>query len=109
MADKIHTVQKLLRVTPQEASLIRERAKERNLSEAKYMRLLISQKPNDYPEIRALLKELINEINHIGVNVNQIVYRHNTELYSERDKILLVAHMKKINTTLKEVSVALGN
>lgn len=32
------------------------------------------QKPNDYPEIRILLRELINEVNHIGININQMVH-----------------------------------
>ncbi len=109
MGNKVYTVRKTLRLTPEEAKQLKYQAAGMNMKETIYLRFLLSQKPNDYPEIRALLKELINEINHIGVNVNQIVYRHNTELYSERDKILLVAHMKKINTTLKEVSVALGN
>ena len=44
--------------------------------------LLISQKPNDYPEVRKLLKELINEINRIGININQIVFNSNAQLLS---------------------------
>ena len=43
------------------------------MNEAEYIRLLISQKPSDYPEVSNLLKELINEINRIGININQIV------------------------------------
>ena len=62
--------------------------------------LLISQKPNDYPEVRKLLKELINEINRIGININQIVFNSNAQLYSKKDKEQLVAYMKKLNQSV---------
>ena len=61
------------------------------MNEAEYIRLLISQKPNDYPEVRKLLKELINEINRIGININQIVFNSNAQIYSKKDKEQLVA------------------
>ena len=47
---------------PQEAELLAKKSKESGMCEADYLRLLISQKPNDYPEVRKLLKELINEV-----------------------------------------------
>lgn len=50
---------------PQEAELLAKKAGESGMCEADYLRLLISQKPNDYPEVRKLLKELINEVNRI--------------------------------------------
>ena len=80
-----------------------------HMNEAEYLRLLISQTPNDYPEIRQGLKQLINEVNHIGVNINQIVHHHNYELYSKEDRQQLIAYMKKLNNTVKEVVVRLGN
>ena len=79
------------------------------MNEAEYLRLLISRTPNDYPEIRQGLKQLINEVNHIGVNINQIVHHHNYELYSKEDRQQLIAYMKKLNNTVKEVVVRLGN
>lgn len=79
------------------------------MNEAEYLRLLISQMPNDYPEIRQELKQLINEVNHIGVNINRIVHHHNYELYSKEDIQQLIAYMKKLNNTVKEVVVRLGN
>ena len=42
------------------------------MTDSDYMRFLLSQKPEDYPEIRQMLSELINEVNHIGNNINQI-------------------------------------
>lgn len=109
MADKVHCIRKTLRLTPQEAKLLESRAQEAGMNEAGYLRLLISQKPNDYPEIRKLIKDLINEVNHIGVNINQIVHHHNYELYSKADREHLIAYMKKINAALKEAVVTLGN
>ena len=74
MADKVHCIRKTLRLMPQEAKVLSDKAKANGMNEAEYIRLLISQKPNDYPEVRKLLKELINEINRIGININQIVF-----------------------------------
>lgn len=79
------------------------------MKEAEYFRFLLSQKPNDYPEIRILMKELINEINHIGVNINQVVRNNNSGIYSENDKQHLLAYMKKLNVTMDEVVRKLGN
>ena len=81
----------------------------RNLQILSGLSLLISQTPNDYPEIRQELKQLINEVNHIGVNINQIVHHHNYELYLKEDRQQLIAYMKKLNNTVKEVVVRLGN
>ena len=55
MADKIHCIRKTLRLMPQEAELLAKKAGESGMCEADYLRLLISQKPNDYPEVRKLL------------------------------------------------------
>ena len=109
MAGRQHSVDKLLRLTPDEAKLLTEKAENAGLTETAYLRLLISQKPNDYPEIRKLLKELINEVNRVGVNINQITFSHNTELYSKEDKEMLVAYMRKLNLEVKKVVGMIGN
>ena len=59
MADKVHCIRKTLRLMPQEAKVLSDKAKANGMNEAEYIRLLISQKPNDYPEVRKLLKELL--------------------------------------------------
>ena len=64
-------------MTSEEAKLLKENALGANMGESAYLRLMISQKPNDYPEIRRLLKDLINEVNRIGVNINQIAFNNN--------------------------------
>lgn len=109
MADSIHCIKKTLRLMPGEAKVLAEKAKDAGMNEAEYIRLLIRQKPIDYPEIRKLLKSLINEVNRIGININQIVYNHNSGLYAEDDKSRLIAYMRKLNTSVNEVVIQIGN
>lgn len=103
MADSIHCVKKTLRLMPKEAEELSKKAKQAKMCEADYLRLLITQKPNDYPEIRLLLKELINEVNAIGNNINQITRNYNSKLYRIEDRELLTAYMKKLNLLVKDV------
>ena len=72
MAGRQHSIDKLLRLTPEEAKVLAMRAKDAGLSESAYLRLLIEQKPNDYPEIRKMLKVLINDC--IKINIFTISY-----------------------------------
>ena len=97
MADKVHCIRKTLRLMPEEAKMLAKKACDNGMNEAEYIRLLISQKPNDYPEVRKILKELINEVNRIGININQIVFNNNAGLYSKEDKTQLIAYMRKLN------------
>ena len=109
MADKVHSVRKTLRLMPEEAKELAKKAKGNGMNEAEYSRLLISQNPNDYPEVRKLLKELINEINRIGININQIVFNNNAGLYSKDDKTQLIAYMRKLNQKVDEAVSQIGN
>lgn len=109
MADKVHCIKKTVRLMHGEAQILSEKARAAGMNEAEYIRFLISQKPNDYPEIRKLLKELINEVNRIGVNINQITFNHNAELYSREDKNQLIAYMRKLNMEVKKVVELIGN
>lgn len=109
MREEKKTIKKMVRMTSSEAKILESRAKERGKSEADYMRFLLSQKPNDYPEIRQLLRELINEVNRIGVNINQIVKNNNAEFYKPEEKERLFAYLKKLNRLLSEVVVQIGD
>ena len=100
--DKLSLLKKF-RLSPREASMLADKAQQANMTESEYLRLMISQNPNDYPEIRVLLRELINEVNHIGTNINQIVHNHNSGIYSEDDKVRLIAYMRKLNTEVSNV------
>lgn len=97
MADSVHCVKKTLRLTSYEAYNLSEKAKKAGMCEAAYLRLLISQRPNDYGEVRIIIRDLINAVNAIGNNINQITRNHNSGLYLEEDRTLLKAYMKKLN------------
>ena len=109
MAGDKKTVVKPFRMTEKEAEKLRQDAEQRGIKESEYIRLLLSQKPNDYPEIRIMLRELINEVNAIGNNINQITRNHNSKLYREEDRQFLSAYMKKLNLLVKEAVEAIGN
>ena len=100
---------KIFRLSESEVQLLKEKASANGITESEYIRLMISQKPNDYPEIRKLLKEAINEINHIGININQIVKNNNSTFYQKEDKIKLIAYMQRVDETLQKVVKALGS
>lgn len=109
MSDSGLSLTKKFRLSVKDARLLEQKSKDANMSESEYLRLMISQKPNDYPEVRQLLRDLINEVNRIGVNINQITYSHNAELYSEEDKERLVAYMRKLNVAVAKVVEKVGN
>ena len=59
MADR--WVRKTVRLTEKEASILAQRAGEAGIPENRYIRILIRQKPADYPAVQQHLKALINE------------------------------------------------
>ena len=65
--------------------------------------MLITNRPRDYPEIAESLQNLSNEINHIGININQVVKNNNSGLYHESDKKRLYVYMKQIKTAVKQI------
>lgn len=109
MKNPHYDVSKLIRMSSEESKMLHEKSEAAGMSESAYVRFLISGKPNDYPEIRTQLCELINEVNHIGVNINQIVRNHNAGFYSKDDKTRLYAYMKKLNNKVDEAVRKIGN
>lgn len=95
-------VVKHFRLTAKEAETFSRLVAEAGMKEAEYFRLLITQKPNDYPEVRSGLKSLINEVNRIGVNINEVVYNNNSRLYRASDKNRLIAYMRRLNETVEK-------
>lgn len=82
---------------------LRRQADEMGVSESQFLRMLITNRPRDYPAIRQELQRLNNEINHIGVNINQIVHNHNSRLYSEEDRHRLYVLMKRLKDLIQQV------
>lgn len=57
--------------------------------------------PRDYPEIRNEIARLNNEINHIGINVNQIAHLINSGIYREEDWHRLYVFLNQIKRLIQ--------
>ena len=67
MADKVHCIRKTLRLMPEEAKMLAKKACDNRMNEAEYIRLLISQKPNDYPEV--IIQYILSFLNRAGASL----------------------------------------
>ena len=94
-------LRKAYRLTKEQDEELKRKVAESGMTESEFIRLMITEQPKDYPEIRAMLDRLINEVNRIGVNINEIVYNNNSMLYKESDKQRLIAYMRKLNEIVK--------
>ena len=102
-------LKKAFRLTKEQDEELKRKVAEAGMTESEFIRLLITEQPKDYPEIRALLNRLINEVNRIGVNINEIVYNNNSMLYKENDKLRLIAYMRKVNESLRGAVTDIGD
>lgn len=102
-------LRKAYRLTKEQDEELKRKVAELGMNESEFIRLLITEKPKDYPEIRRMLTGLIDEVNRIGVNINEIVHNNNSALYSDSDKSRLFAYMLKLNETLSKVVDDIGD
>ncbi len=105
-----NVIRKHFKLTEETAKLLAERSKAEKMNESEYIRyLLLNQSENPRSkELELEVMRLRNEINKIGVNVNQIVKNNNSHLYRESDKIELQMQMDIINILLKNFSFSFG-
>ena len=61
---------KEIRLYRWELEELQKQAEKMGLSDSQYLRMLITNRPRDYPEIRQELERMNQEINRIGVNIN---------------------------------------
>lgn len=94
-------LRKAYRLTKEQDEELKRKVAQAGMTESEFIRLMITEQPKDFPEIRAMLDRLINEVNRIGVNINEIVYNNNSMLYKEADKQRLIAYMRKLNELMK--------
>lgn len=97
-----NVIRKHFKLTEETARLLAERSKAENMNESEYIRYLLLNQ-SEHPQSRELELEVMhlrNEINKIGLNVNQIVKNNNSHLYKESDKIKLISEMEKIQNLL---------
>ena len=103
------SLRKAYRLTEEQNAELQEKVGELGMTESEFIRLLITQRPKDYPEIRQILNGLINEVNRIGVNINEIVHNNNSVLYSDSDKTRLMAYMQKLNEMVNKAVTDIGD
>lgn len=105
-----NVIRKHFKLTEETAKLLAERSKAENMNESEYIRhLLLNQ--SEHPISRELELEIMrlrNEINKIGVNINQIVKNNNSHRYSENDKMDLAEDMEEIKTLLKQTMILIA-
>jgi len=94
---------KEIRLSKAELMELQRQAEELGIKDSQYLRMLITNKPRDYPAIREELYRLNNEINRIGVNINQVIHNNNSGLYSREDKHRLYVMMKQLKTLMQTV------
>lgn len=102
-------LRKAYRLTEEQNDELQAKVTELGMTESEFIRLLITQRPKDYPEIRQMLNRLINEVNRIGVNINEIVHNNNSMLYSDGDKTRLLAYMQRLNEVVNKAVSDIGD
>ena len=101
-----NTLRKHFKLTEETARILTERSKAENMNESEYIRyLLLNQSENPRSkELELEVMRLRNEINKIGVNINQIVKNSNSHIYREDDKIKLIHQMDIIKDLLEGIT-----
>ena len=100
-----NTLRKHFKLTEETARLLAERSKAENMNESEYIRYLLLNQ-SEHPRSRELELEIMrlrNEINKIGVNINQIVKNDNSQIYNVTDKIELLSKMDLIREILSQL------
>ena len=93
-----NVIRKHFKLTEETAKMLAERSKAENMNESEYIRYLILNQ-SEHPKSRELELEIMrlrNEINKIGLNVNQIVKNNNSHIYNESDKMELKSQVYRV-------------
>lgn len=94
---------KLIRFSEEDLKRIEQDARAAGKTFSEYIRELTLKEPAQHPEVIDVFNKLINEINHIGININQIARSANEGMLTYEDKKRLFAYLKTINKKVKEV------
>ena len=100
-----NTIRKHFKLTEETARILAERSKAENMNESEYIRYLILNQ-SEHPRSRELEVEIMrlrNEINKIGVNINQIVKNNNSHRYDESDKMELKSRLNKVEDLMEHM------
>ena len=105
-----NVIRKHFKLTEETAKLLAERSRAENMNESEYIRYLLLNQ-SEHPRSKKLELEVMrlrNEINKIGLNINQLVKNNNSHIYSEDDKIELRIQMDMIKNLLERLSYSFG-
>ena len=99
-----------IRLTEKEKNLLKKKAGKQDMS--KYIRDILFEEqgnrkmipPERMKALEECLWQLKKEINHIGVNINQIVKNHNSNFYSNAEKRKLFALMGELNQKMGQIA-----
>lgn len=94
---------KLIRFSEEDLKRIEQDARAAGKTFSEYIRELTLKEPAQHPEVIDVFNKLINEINHIGININQIARSANEGVLTYEDKKRLFAYLKTINKKVKVV------
>ena len=97
-----NTLRKHFKLTEETERILNERSKAENMNESEYIRYLLLNQ-SEHPGSRELELEIMrlrNEINKIGLNINQIVKNNNSHIYRDSDKIELKLQLEIIKDLL---------
>jgi len=106
-----NVIRKHFKLTYETAKLLAERSKAENMNESEYIRYLIlnqSENPRSR-ELEVEVMRLRNEINKIGVNINQIVKNNNSQFYRKDDKMNLISQIAEIKSIVQILTEKLLN
>lgn len=107
MSTTIKSIRISVRLTNEEYTFLQELVKRTGKSKSEVIRQVLHSAMNDKTMFETkehfiLNKQLINEVNHIGNNINQIAKNNNSHYYTPYEKEKLFALMnelkKKLNT-----------
>lgn len=103
------TIKKSFRITEEEEEFLRRECQKYAMTDSAFFRKmllrergLLKEETKTQKEYLAL-KELTNEINHIGVNINQIARHTNMQFYTEKEKKKLFSMMQEIKQKVMEL------
>ncbi len=109
MGDNVRNIQKIFLMNKSEAMDLARQAEAEGKSEAQLIRERVRNRPIDNEDIRVTLHDILSEVNHIGININQVVKNNNSGLYLLVDKERLLAYMQRLSSSMKEVVKKLGD
>lgn len=100
-----NVIRKHFKLTEETAKLLAECSKAENMNESEYIRYLLLNQ-SEHPRSRELELEVMrlrNEINKIGLNINQIVKNNNSHIYNEDDKMKLSSQLTMIRDLFEKL------